>query len=271
MCKEFSPEGGHGASWRRRTTAPRRRLDTDDKSRIAPSSIGSTNATGVFAHTRRKARPDPRCRTAAGNDSAAASVVWCGFAAQISLSLARQWSRRQETGEGNAPGCFYGPWWVVLTEATTAGARPVSTADLAELRCHSHAREGVTGGAPATVSGRFNVGARQRMTCGTHLSAARASGRGRAGPRGGEGGDGPEWVQSAQVRFLLFFFLFSVSFLFQIQTSIQIQTLWHFVYWLSIYFDHINCGADILMIILFVLNNIPFSSLFSWFYFQVRL
>jgi hypothetical protein len=69
----------------------------------------------------------------------------------------------------------------------------------------------------------------------------------------------------------LFFFLFSVSFLFQIQISIQIQTLWHFVYWLSIYFDHINCGADILMIILFVLNNIPFSSLFSWFYFQVRL
>jgi hypothetical protein len=92
--------GGHGASWRRRTTALRRRLDTDDKSRIAPSSIWSTNATGVFAHTRRKARPDPRCRTAAGNDSVAASVVWCGFAALIPLSLARQWSRRQETGEG---------------------------------------------------------------------------------------------------------------------------------------------------------------------------
>jgi hypothetical protein len=44
-----------------------------------------------------------------------------------------------------------------------------------------------------------------------------------------------------------FFFLFSVSFLFQIQTSVQIQTLWHFVYWLIIYFDLINCGADILM------------------------
>jgi hypothetical protein len=65
MYKEFSPEGGYGASWRRRTATPRRRLDTDDKSRIAPSSIWSTNATGVFAHTRRKARPDPRCRTAA--------------------------------------------------------------------------------------------------------------------------------------------------------------------------------------------------------------
>jgi hypothetical protein len=100
-----------------------------------------------------------------------------------------------------------------------------------------------------------------------HLSAPEVDG----GLRGGEGGDGPEWVQSAQVRFLLLFFLFSVSFLFQIQTSIQIQTLWHFVYWLIINFDHINCGADILMIILFVLNNIPFSSLFSWFYFQVKL
>jgi hypothetical protein len=43
----------------------------------------------------------------------------------------------------------------------------------------------------------------------------------------------------------LFFFLFSVSFLFQIQTSIQIQTLWHFIYWLIIYFDHINCGEVI--------------------------
>jgi hypothetical protein len=85
---------------------------------------------------------------------------------------------------------------------------------------------------------------------------------------------GPNLVQSAQVRFLLFFFLFSVSFLlllFQIQISIQIQTLWHFIYWLIIYFDHINCGADVLMIILFVLNNIPFSSLFSWFYFHVKL
>jgi hypothetical protein len=63
--------------------------------------------------------------------------------------------------------------------------------------------------------------------------------------------------------FSFFFFLFSVSFLFQIQTSIQIQTLWHFIYWLIVYFDHINCDEVILMIILFVLNNIPFSSLFS--------
>jgi hypothetical protein len=61
-----------------------------------------------------------------------------------------------------------------------------------------------------------------------------------------------------------FFFLFSVSFLFfQIQTPIQIQTLWHFIYWIIIYFDHINCDEVIVMIILFVLNNIPFSSLFS--------
>jgi hypothetical protein len=58
---------------------------------------------------------------------------------------------------------------------------------------------------------------------------------------------------------------------FQIQTSIQIQTLWHFVHWLIIYFDHTNCDGVILMIILFVLNNIPFSPLFSWFYFQVGL
>jgi hypothetical protein len=44
---------------------------------------------------------------------------------------------------------------------------------------------------------------------------------------------------------VLFFFFYSLLFFclfpsFQTQTSIQIQTLWHFVHWLIIYFDHIN-------------------------------
>jgi hypothetical protein len=95
------------------------------------------------------------------------------------------------------------------------------------------------------------------------------------GPRAAESGSarwrsGPcrrdSWAEmkpEAQLASFLFFFLFSVSFLFQIQTSIQIPFSSLFVYWLIIYFDHINCDEVILMIILFVLNNIPFSSLFS--------
>ena len=43
-----------------------------------------------------------------------------------------------------------------------------------------------------------------------------------------------------------FYFLFFCLFpSFQIQTSIQIQTLWHFVHWLIIYFDHTNCDEVI--------------------------
>jgi hypothetical protein len=85
-------------------------------------------------------------------------------------------------------------------------------------------------------------------------------------------GGKPSWA--SQIRpsrvLKLLFFLFCFLPFFQIQTSIQIQTLWHFVHWLIIYFDHTNCDEVLLMIILFVLNNIPFSPLFSWFYFQVK-
>jgi hypothetical protein len=77
----------------------------------------------------------------------------------------------------------------------------------------------------------------------------------------------PDSAQSSSQASL---FLFCFLPFFQIQTSIQIQTLWHFVHWLIIYFDHTNCDEVLLMIILFVLNNIPFSPLFSWFYFQVK-
>jgi hypothetical protein len=108
--------------------------------------------------------------------------------------------------------------------------------------------------------------AREWLTRGGHMSA-RA--RDKGGLRRSDLSLGRIGVLSP-VRVLFFsFFFFFISF--QIQTSIQIQTLWHFVYWLIIYFDHINCDEVILMIILFVLNNIPFSSLFSWFYFQVKL
>jgi hypothetical protein len=73
-------------------------------------------------------------------------------------------------------------------------------------------------------------------------------------------------AQLGVLFFSFFYFIFFCLF-----PSFQIQTLWHFVHWLIIYFDHTNCDEVILMIILFVLNNIPFSPLFSWFYFQVRL
>jgi uncharacterized membrane protein required for colicin V production len=68
------------------------------------------------------------------------------------------------------------------------------------------------------------------------------------------------------------FFPFSFYFLFFcLSLFFKIQTLWHFVHWLIIYFDPTNCDEVILMLILFVLNNILFSPLFSCFYFQVRV
>jgi hypothetical protein len=48
-----------------------------------------------------------------------------------------------------------------------------------------------------------------------------------------------------QYSFSFIFLFFCLFPSFQIQTSIQIQNLWQFVHWLTIYFDHTNCDEVI--------------------------
>jgi hypothetical protein len=89
---------------------------------------------------------------------------------------------------------------------------------------------------------------------------------GNPGPRGDAFLGGPKCGSEAQVGFYAFSFLFSVffsHFSFQIQTSTKFKLCGTLYTGLIIYFDHINCDEVILMITLFVLNNIPSSSLFS--------
>jgi hypothetical protein len=71
----------------------------------------------------------------------------------------------------------------VDTELGLSHREPLQGAD-------SGRKADLIGEAPATASGRFNVGARQRMTRGTHVVSRTRERARRAGPRGGEVGLG---------------------------------------------------------------------------------
>jgi hypothetical protein len=155
-------------------------------------------------------------------------------------------SREGRSQEADAPGIFiprargrFHPIPPVKEVAATTTARFIREESADESGPRSvtrsrHRRAFLIGGPNAEVAERS---AHAGDVTGAPGPLASASGRADASRewsgRARRFPGGPNLVQPAQVRFLLFFFfLFSVSFLFQIQTSIQIQTLWHFIYWL---------------------------------------
>jgi hypothetical protein len=118
-----------------------------------------------------------------------------------------------------------------------------------------------------SVRGRFNAGAKQRMTCGSRrlvtwvgdmaplsdrqLGSAwqGSSTRGGEDPRPREGwDDGPNWGSLAQVGFILFSFYFLFFYLFllsKFKLQFKFKLCGTFVHWLIIYFDHTHCGEVI--------------------------
>jgi hypothetical protein len=85
-----------------------------------------------------------------------------------------------------------------------------------------------------------------------------------------------EMVTKAQSGYSIFFFYFLFPFCllsyskFKSSSKFKFKFLCDKYYFtLVVCFEHINCDEVILMIILFVLNNIPFSSLFSRISFRI--